>query len=70
MGSGALPRHLLLAETGDLRGLAVPLVDQPVCVDAKDGRVGPFDDLLQVVGHLRLWVQIQRGVERREKRSL
>ena len=45
-----LAHHLLLAEAGDLGGLAVPLVDEPAVVDAEDGRVRSVDDLLHVLG--------------------
>ena len=48
-----LPHDLVLAEAGDLGGLAVPLVDVPVGVDAEDGRVRSVDQERQVVGDAR-----------------
>ena len=38
--------------TGDLRRLAVPLVDLAIGVDAKDGRVRRLDETFQVGSHL------------------
>ena len=45
-----LAHHLLLGEAGDLGRLAIPLVDEAVGVDAKDGRVRRVDQERQIVG--------------------
>ena len=45
-GGAAVP------EASDLSRLAVPLVDQPLRVDAEDRRIGRLDELRQVVGDL------------------
>ena len=47
-----LPHHILLGVPCDVFGLTVPLVDAPVRVDAKDGRVRCLNEEPQVVGDL------------------
>ena len=44
---------LLLGVAGDLGGLLVPLVDEAVGVDAKDGRVRRVDQDSELAGHSR-----------------
>ena len=47
-GDQVLAERLLARETGDLGRLVVPLVHEPVSVDAEDGRVSRVDELAQL----------------------
>jgi len=44
-----LSKHLLTRETCDCSRLVVPLVHEPVRVNAEDGRVGSVDEGLQLL---------------------
>ena len=44
-----LAQHFVAREARDRCRLVVPLVDEPVGVDAKDGRVGRVDECLQLL---------------------
>ena len=73
-----LTNHLLLSVAGDLGGLAVPLVDEAVCIDAEDGRVRRVNEQGEIVRdalHLALAaadlcdVLTDTDVHRRRRRS-
>ena len=44
--------HLLLWIARDLHRLTIPLVDEPLIIDTKDGRVGCLNEALKVRRHL------------------
>ena len=48
-----MAKHLILGEAGDLDGLAVPLVDKAMRVDAEDGRVRRVDEQGEIVRDAR-----------------